>query len=121
MAAGVYRLRREDCSSTWSCPGRRSTHPAEEEVPPEDVEITIQEPEQPRGVWLPSLLSAAPLTKAGWRDDSAGSRLRCQLPPITLLPSRWKDSTGHIYFDAAAPRPAPCSTAAGHRRRLWRR
>ena len=53
---------------------------------PEDVEITIQEPEKPKALAAFSA-SAAPLTQAGWKDAWLGASVM-SAPAITLLPSR---------------------------------
>jgi len=44
-----YIVYDRDGSFHLELPWKTETPPAEEEVPPEDVEITIQEPEKPKG------------------------------------------------------------------------
>ena len=46
-----YIVYDRDGSFHLELPWKTETPPAEEEVPPEDVEITIQEPEKPKGSW----------------------------------------------------------------------
>ena len=61
-----YIVYDRDGSFHLELPWKTETPPAEEEVPPEDVEITIQEPEKPKALAAFSA-SAAPLTQAGWK------------------------------------------------------
>ena len=81
-----YIVYDRDGSFHLELPWKTETPPAEEEVPPEDVEITIQEPEKPKALAAFSA-SAAPLTQAGWKDAWLGASVM-SAPAITLLPSR---------------------------------
>ena len=67
-----YIVYDRDGSFHLELPWKTETPPAEEEVPPEDVEITIQEPEKPKALAAFSA-SAAPLTQAGWKDAWLGA------------------------------------------------
>ena len=83
--------------------------PAEEETPPQNVEVTIQEPEQPELLAAFSV-SAAPLTQPAWQEEriaaSASSSLVYNAVALTL-----KDSAGHICFAAAGAADGTVTTA----------
>ena len=83
--------------------------PAEEETPPQNVEVTIQEPEQPERLAVFSV-SAAPLTQSAWQEEriaaSASSSLVYNAVALTL-----KDSAGHICFAAAGAADGTVTTA----------
>ena len=83
--------------------------PAEEETPPQNVEVTIQEPEQPELLAAFSV-SAAPLTQPAWQEAhmaaAASSSPAYNAATVTL-----KDSTGHIYFAADGAAAGTVSTA----------
>ena len=93
-----YIVYDRDGSFHLELPWKTETPPAEEEVPPEDVEITIQEPEKPKALAAFSA-SAAPLTQAGWKDAWLGASVM-SAPAYNAAAVTLKDSTGHIYFAA---------------------
>ena len=86
--------------------GRR---PRKRKMPPEDVEITIQEPEKPKALAAFSA-SAAPLTQAGWKDAWLGASVM-SAPAYNAAAVTLKDSTGHIYFAATGAAAGTVSTA----------
>ena len=58
--------------------------PAEEETPPQNVEVTIQEPEQPELLAAFSV-SAASLTQSAWQEAEAAIRSSCRAAdPVRL-------------------------------------
>ena len=104
-----YIVYDRDGSFHLELPWKTETPPAEEEVPPEDVEITIQEPEKPKALAAFSA-SAAPLTQAGWKDAWLGASVM-SAPAYNAAAVTLKDSTGHIYFAATGAAAGTVSTA----------
>ena len=79
----------------------------EEDTPPEEVEITIQEPEAPERMIAVSVPDM-PLTVSGWEAASASA---AALSDCSAIAVTMKDSGGHIYFDASSPAAGTVSTA----------
>ena len=104
-----YIVYDRDGSFRLELPWQTETPPAEEEVPPEDVEITIQEPEKPEDLAAFSA-SATPLTQAGWKDAWLGASVM-SAPAYNAAAVTLKDSTGHIYFAATGAAAGAVSTA----------
>lgn len=104
-----YIVYDRDGSFHLELPWKTETPPAEEEVPPEDVEITIQEPEKPKALAAFSA-SAAPLTQAGWKDAWLGASVM-SAPAYNAAAVTLKDSSGHIYFAATGAAAGTVSTA----------
>ena len=89
-------------------PWQREEAP-EEETPPQEVEVTIREPERPERLAAFSA-AAAPMTRAAWQEENlaaaASSGLAYNAAAVTL-----KDSAGHIYFAASGAAAGAVTTA----------
>ena len=89
-------------------PWQREEAP-EEETPPQEVEVTIREPERPERLAAFSA-AAAPMTRAAWQEENlaaaASSSLAYNAAAVTL-----KDSAGHIYFAASGAAAGTVTTA----------
>ena len=89
-------------------PWQREEAP-EEETPPQEVEVTIREPERPERLAAFSA-AAAPMTRAAWQEENlaaaASSSLAYNAAAVTL-----KDSAGHIYFAASGAAAGAVTTA----------
>ena len=76
--------------------------PRKEEVPPRDERLPFRS-RRSRRLWLRLCPSAAPLTQAGWKDAWLGASVM-SAPAYNAAAVTLKDSTGHIYFEAATAR-----------------
>ena len=89
-------------------PWQREEAP-EEETPPQEVEVTIREPERPERLAAFSA-AAAPMTRAAWQEENlaaaASSGLAYNAAAVTL-----KDSAGHICFAASGAAAGTVTTA----------
>ena len=79
-------------------PWQREEAP-EEETPPQEVEVTIREPERPERLAAFSA-AAAPMTRAAWKDAWLGAGLM-SAPAYNAAAVTLKDSAGHICFAAS--------------------
>ena len=79
-------------------PWQREEAP-EEETPPQEVEVTIREPERPERLAAFSA-AAAPMTQAAWKDAWLGAGLM-SAPAYNAAAVTLKDSAGHICFAAS--------------------
>ena len=89
-------------------PWQREEAP-EEETPPQEVEVTIREPERPERLAAFSA-AAAPMTRAAWKDAWLGAGLM-SAPAYNAAAVTLKDSAGHIYFAASGAAAGAVTTA----------
>ena len=89
-------------------PWQREEAP-EEETPPQEVEVTIREPERPERLAAFSA-AAAPMTQAAWKDAWLGAGLM-SAPAYNAAAVTLKDSAGHIYFAASGAAAGAVTTA----------
>lgn len=79
---------------------------------PQDLDITIQEPEKTEIVTTAYQIVAAPVTQADWEQAQMQMGLETG-SPYNAVAVTAKDSTGRIYFSTAVPSAAPFVHTAG--------
>ena len=108
--AQEYIVYDENGQAHFAPPWQAEETPPVQEEPQEDqnVEVIVQEPEQPEDLAAFSV-AGTPLTQSAWQETWMGAAAM-SAPAYNAAAVTLKDSTGHIYFAAAGAAAGTVST-----------
>lgn len=93
-------------------PWQKDETPDTQPEAPQDLDVTIQEPEESETVTTAYQIAATPLTQSDWERVQVQMGLETGRPYNAVAVTA-KDSTGRIYFNTGVPAAVPFAQTAG--------